>query len=227
VTAPNISGFKLSKGIKRLIVWGALALVLIIAAGSLYGFVNTTNSEGVRKTAALTAQYDDNKNELSSYILKFNETLGVADRQSTRLNDILENAVKGRYDNDGSLDPGTGGELFSAITEAYPDLSANSEAYMKVQDEISAGRDAYKNKQSKLLDMVRDFDTWRNTGLIKRNVVAFLGFPGSFLTVTNGGQTYTGEAALEQVRSIVLTDEAVAAYENGTQAPLITPEGEE
>ena len=223
MTTPNVSGFSLSKSAKQLIIWGALILVAVIATVSIFGFINGTRDEGIRKTSALEAQYSDNQNELSSYILKFNESLGIADRQNSKLNEVLLDAVKGRYDNDGSLNPGTGGQLFSAITEAYPDLSANSEAYMKVQDLIVSGRDAYKNKQTKLLDMVRDYDVWLQSDFLKSSVIKSLGFPGDYLEVKVGGQTLRGQDALDQIASIVLTKDAQEAYETGTMDPLITP----
>ena len=224
MTNPNVPDFKLSKAMKQLIIWGAVALVVIIAVTSVFGFVNGTRDQGIQKSSALEAQYMDNQNELSTYILKFNESLGIADRQNSKLNDVLLDAVKGRYDNDGSLNPGTGGQLFSAITEAYPDLSANSEAYMKVQDLIVSGRDAYKNKQTKLLDMVRDYEVWLDSDLVKSKVIKSLGFPGDYLSVKVGKKTLTGQDALDQIASIVLTEDAQEAYETGTIDPLITPE---
>lgn len=212
---------------KKLIIAGVAALLVIILGFSIYGKVNSINTDGVRMETALNAQYKDNQNELSSYILKFNESLGIADRQSNKLNEIITEAVKGRYDNDTSLQPGTGGAMFSAITEAYPDLTASTESYAKVQDLVVSGRDAYKNKQSKLLDQIRDYQTWQNTGLIQRQVIENMGFPSKTLKVTDNGVTYTGEDALERMERIVLTDQAVEAYETGTQDPLLTPEDDQ
>lgn len=212
---------------KKLIIAGVAALLVIILGFSIYGKVNSINTDGVRMETALNAQYKDNQNELSSYILKFNESLGIADRQSNKLNEIITEAVKGRYDNDTSLQPGTGGAMLSAITEAYPDLTASTESYAKVQDLVVSGRDAYKNKQSKLLDQIRDYQTWQNTGLIQRQVIENMGFPSKTLKVTDNGVTYTGEDALERMERIVLTDQAVEAYETGTQDPLLTPEDDQ
>lgn len=212
---------------KKLIIAGVAALLVIILGASIYGKVNNINTDGVRMETALNAQYKDNQNELSSYILKFNESLGIADRQSNKLNEIITEAVKGRYDNDTSLQPGTGGAMFSAITEAYPDLTASTESYAKVQDLVVSGRDAYKNKQSKLLDQIRDYQTWQNTGLIQRQVIENMGFPSKTLKVTDNGVTYTGEDALERMERIVLTDQAVEAYETGTQDPLLVPENDQ
>lgn len=211
----------------KLILGGIAAFVLIIMVLSTFGFVDTTRNEGIQKEAALVAQYNDNQNELSSYLVTTYEALGIADRQSEELNKILIEAVKGRYDNDGSLQPGTGGALFSSITEAYPDLSGNTELYGKVQDQIISGRNAYKNKQTLLTQQIANYNTWRESGLFKSFVVKQLGFPSDRLVVTANGQKVRGEDALDQIATLVLTDEARESYDSGTLDPIIMPRGDE
>ena len=187
--------------------------------------MNGTRGTVITKENALIAQYKDNQNELSTYILQFNESLGIADRQSDKLNEIILDAVKGRYDNDTSLQPGTGGAMFSAIAEAYPDLTATTELYAQVQELVVSGRNAYKNKQSKLLDLIRDYNTYLNQDIFRSWVIdTFIDAPTEDnLVIVDAGVTYKGEDALEQISQIVLTQDAVDAYESGTQNPLITP----
>jgi hypothetical protein len=205
-------------------VFGFIAVIAIVLV-SIYASVNSIRGTAVGKETALVAQYKDNQQELSSYILTFNETLGIADRQSNKLNDILLDAVKGRYDSDTSLQPGTGGAMFSAISEAYPDLTATSETYANVQDLVVSGRNAYKNKQTKLLDMIKDYNTWTEEDLFRKFVLnSIVGAPTDNLAVTDAGKTYYGVDALEQISQLVLTQEAVDAYETGMQDPLIMPE---
>lgn len=206
------------------LVIGAIITVIALIVGiSVFSSVNNARNGVITREQALITQYQDNQNELSAYILKFNETLGIADRQNDALNEVLLNAVKGRYDNDG-LQPGTGGSMFSAITEAYPDLSANSEAYMKVQDQIVAGREAYKNKQTKLLDMIRDYRTFIKTDIYRAWLIeTFIGAPTDDLRIVENNQVYEGKTALDKISQIVLTQDARDAYETGNQDPLITP----
>jgi len=216
------------KSHKGLVFGIGFVAVLAIILISVYGSINSTRKTAVNMETSLVAQYKDNQNELSNYILTFNETLGIADRQSNKLNEILLDAAKGRYDNDTSLEPGTGGAMFSAISEAYPDLTATSETYAKVQDVVISGRVAYKNKQSLLLDLIRKYTDWRNDDIFREFLLdTVIGAPTDNLTVTDAGKTYTGEAALEQISNIVLASDAVEAYESGTQDPLITPEDSE
>lgn len=209
--------------VKKILWIGTPILVLVIFALSIYGSVNSVRNEGIRHEAALVAQYQDNQNELSNYILKFNESLGIADRQSERLNTILVEAVKGRYD--GNMEPGTSGSMFSAIAEAYPDLTASVESYAKVQDLVVSGREAYKNKQSMLLDRIRVYETWSETGLIKSQVVDMLGFPSDRLEARVGNTVLRGEDALDRMKTLVLVEEAIESYETGTTDPLLVPKG--
>lgn len=212
------------KNHKGMVVTGIIAIIVLIVGSSFFGYINSTRTEGIQKEAGLVAQYQDNQNELSTYLLQFNETLGIADKQSEVLNAIILDAVKGRYDNDTSLEQGTGGSMFSAISEAYPDLTTTTETYSKVQDLVVSGRNAYKNKQSKLLDLIRDYNTWRETDIIRSFVVKnILGFPSDNLKVTVGENTFRGQDALDKISQIVLTKGAVKAYEDGTMEPLIQP----
>lgn len=200
--------------------WKRIAIIAVICftVGATFGSVNKARNGAITREAALNAQYLDNQNELSSFVSTFYEQLGIADRKSDKLNTILVEAVKGRYEGETSAQPG-GGALFSAIAEAYPDLTA-LDTYDKVAETISAGREAYKNKQSKLLDMLRSYDTWRKKGLIHSQIVKLVGVPTSGLQARIGNKVTTGPEALDQMYRIVLASKATEAYETGILEPL-------
>ena len=202
---------------KGLIAAGVSVGVVLILGMSLYGMFNGINKDGVKRETALSATYSDNQNELSKFQSGFYEMLGVADAKSTQMDKILSDAVKGRYDN---APQGQGGQFFSAMIEAYPDL-AGLNVYDKVIDYVAAGRESYKQQQSKLLDMLREYDTWRRSGLIHKQFVKVSGFPSSDLRAQIGAKAVTGEAALEQMRLIVTTSSTQEAYTTGTQEPMV------
>lgn len=206
---------------KAVVGIGITLLVLVIGVFSTLGYVNGVRNTGIEYENSLNAQYQSNQNELSTYILQFNETLGIADKQSAELNSILVEAVKGRYD--GAMEPGDEGSMFSAISEAYPDLTANTAMYARVQDLVVSGRNAYKNDQDLLLDKIRVYETWTDTGLFKSVVVNSLGFPSDRLEARIGTDVVRGDDALDRMKTLVLTDAAVEAYGDGTQKPLIEP----
>ena len=219
----------LSRGTKTAIVVGAtVALVGCCLVASVYSTLNNWRGTTIRQEKQLTAQYLSNQNELSAYISGFYEQISVTQAAKEGLNEILEDAVKGRYDEDGY---GVGSPMyaaFTAIAEAYPEagvaeLMAN---WGKIQDYISAGRESYKAKQDKLLDILRIYDTWRAENWIRGAVLSALGFPSDHLEARIGEMVYTGEMARNKMYQIVLTSEAIKAYETGIMEPLEVPQSE-
>jgi hypothetical protein len=195
----------------------SLLAVAVIAIG-LYGYVNGVRNTGVDFETRLTAQYLDNQNNLSSYIAGFYEQLGVANLKSEKLDQILSDAVKGRYEQAGGF--GKGGGFFNAIAEAYPDL-AGLNVYDKIVDYVAAGRKSYESIQSKLLDMLRSYDSWRQQGILRSIIVeSFLGMPSSRLVARVGKDSWSGDDALKKMYEIVLVSDAKKAYETGTMEPL-------
>lgn len=203
----------------KLIVIGTLVALFVGSLG-LYGFVNEVRNTGIGHEKQLTAQYLDNQNYLSAYVSGFYEQLGVANLKSERLDTILLNAVKGRYDDGGFS---VGSSFFTAIVESYPNLTVLN-VYDKVVDYIAAGREGYRNMQSKLLDQLRSYDTWRETDIV-RNFVAesILGFPGNNLEARIGQNVFTGPAARDKMYQIVLTPDVISAYETSRMEPLKVP----
>lgn len=190
----------------------------------LYGYVNGLRSEGIRQETGLNAQYLDNQNELSAYISGFYEKVGLANAKSDRMDKILVDAVKGRYEgNNGTpVERGQTAPFFAAIVEAYPDV-AGLNIYDKIVDYVSAGREAYKAKQSKLLDMLRSYDAWRQDGFVQSRIVSAIGFPSSSLEARIGTKVSRGMDARDQMYLIVTTAGTKKAYESGEMEPLSVP----
>lgn len=202
-----------------LVVLGAVGVGLL----SLYGFVNSTRNEGIGLETQLNAQYLANQNELSTFVSSFYEQVGVANLKSAKMDQILTDAVKGRYEGKDGGGYGQGSSpFFSAIVEAYPDVKS-LDIYDKIVSFIQSGRESYKNKQDKLLDQMRAYDTWRKSGLVRSQVVATLGFPSENLEARVGTNVVRGVAAREQMLLIVTTSDTKKAYETGTMEPLKPP----
>ena len=202
----------------------AMVVLGVVGAGllSLYGFVNSTRNEGIGLETQLNAQYLANQNELSTFVSSFYEQVGVANLKSAKMDEIITDAVKGRYEGEGGGGYGQGSPFFSAIVESYPDVKG-LDIYDKIVSFIQSGRESYKNKQDKLLDQMRAYDTWTKTGLVRSQVVATLGFPSENLEARVGTKVVTGVAAREQMLLIVTTSDTKKAYETGTMEPLKVP----
>lgn len=203
---------------KWLIIIGVGIVILFI----LYSMFNSVYNTGVKSEEQLEAQYLDNQNYLSTYISGFYEQVGVAQTASDALNQVLLDAVKGRYADGGYS---VTSPFFNAIVEAYPEAGPTEMVRLwgRVQDYVVAGRESYRNAQSKLLDMLRSYETWRNSGLIQRNVITILGFPSHRLAARVGQTIWTGQDAIDKMYTLVLTEDAIDAYEDGTLDPLEIP----
>lgn len=214
-------GGGVSPAVMALISIGVVLVLIVIGAVSLFAGINSNQRQGVQLETALSAQYLDNQNELSSYVSTVDETLGVADRASAKADAIIADAVKGRYVNGSNAKP-VGGSVFSAISEAYPNIKFTTALYAKVQDAIIAGRQGYKDKQSKLLDMLRNYDSWRNSGLFHSMLVKWAGIPSSNLRAQIGNDIVTGPSAEDRMYRIVLASQALNSYETGKMQPINT-----
>jgi hypothetical protein len=202
---------------KKYMKWLIIGGVVLVLAFALFvtknGIVNTGNT----KEVALNAQYQDNQNYLSDCIVRIRESAGIAKGQRDALDTIITDAVQGRYDAGSTAQVGKGA-MFSAITEAYPDLSALSGTFDKVLIVVNGCRTDYRGKQTQLLSMLKDFDTWR---IGSWTVRTFGGsdFPDDNLQAQIGGDITTGKAALIQMKTIVLVKDATGAYKTGTLTP--------
>jgi len=194
---------------------------LIIGGICLLLYYNSIQRQGVTFETQLNSQYLDNQNELSTYISKFYETIGVANLKSDKMDQILLDAVKGRYDGKTAAQPGQG-QLFSAISEAYPQIDLT--IYDKIVELINQGREAYKQKQTKLLGMLANYDNW-----CKRKDIPHVwmvgGFPSNALEARIGTSVKRGADAREQMFLIVTTKGTQEAYTTGTMDPLQVPGG--
>ena len=200
-----------------IIVTAAVLILFVLTGAGLYGWVNGLRSTSVGYETGLNAQYLDNQNYLSAYISGFYEQLGVANLKSEKMDKILMDAVKGRYGEKGFSSQGA---FFSAVAEAYPDIKGLN-IYDKIVDYVSAKREGYRAIQSKLLDVLRSYDYWRQDGIIQSWVVeTWLGVPTGRLEARLDGKVSRGKEAREQMYVIVLADQAADAYKSGRMAPL-------
>ena len=205
---------------KKIIGIGIVA-VIVLALFGVYSKYNSLQMTAADYETQLNAQYLDNQNELSTYISKFYESVGIANLKSDKMDQILTDAVKGRYEGNSSAKVG-GGQMFSSIKEAYPNLDMSQ--YDRILDLISAGRDAYKQKQSKLIDMLRGFDKWRvGSGAVNKLLIGWMHIPDDELQARIGKTVTRGRDAEDQMWTVVTTSSTQKAYDTGTMDPLSVP----
>jgi hypothetical protein len=194
------------------------AAVLVIAG---YGKVNNFRGQVIARETALSAHYQNDQNQLSSYVLGFSEQTGIADRQAQQLRTILTDAVKGRYDGKLSAAQVGQGTLFSAISEAYPNIDLKS--YDKIVDYIQKSREEFRQKQESLLADVAGYENLLYGDLINNLLTNILGAPTRQLQARIGKNVFYGEAALAQIKTIVTDSTTSQAFEDGEMKPLAAP----
>jgi hypothetical protein len=204
---------------KKFLLIGGLGTVGAVVIGAIWLFVYASGLQttGAKKEAALTAQYSNDQNEYSNYSASIVESLGVAEEKMGKVTDLITSYVSGRK-SEGS------GQLATLVKEAVPDLGSAS-IYDKIVDAILAGREKFKNQQSKMLANIQDFETWQNSGLIQPRIIRLLGFPSQNLRATVGSESVYGQEALTKMRTIVTTATSQGTFRSGTDAPLIQPKG--
>ena len=206
-----------------LIVLGVIFGAVILGGLSCYAQLNSWRDEGIPQERQASAQYLDNQNYLSSYVSGFYEQTSVVQASGEALRQILLDAVKGRYDEGGFA---VNSPLFAAIVEAYPEAGVQELMvnWGRIQEYIASGRTGYREMQSKLLDQLRTYDTWRAKGIIRSLWIAsVLGFPTRNLEARIGTEVSYGDEAREQMYRIVLASDARRAYETGEMEPLEVP----
>lgn len=197
---------------KVAIIASIIFAVLLVVGGPIWYFTTdqSVTSAAERKQAALSAQGEVAVATLGDCTLKIRESFGIADAQSERINSIIADAVRGRYDGDTSANPG-GGEFFSAIREAYPniDLSAFNDA-----QSIAVGcREDFKQQQIKTQSMIADFKAWKRGSWKNRTFASE--FPNDNFTVRKGDATLRGIEALDHLSRVIVPSTANDATDTG------------
>ncbi|QQR55705.1 MAG: hypothetical protein IPG59_11835 [Candidatus Melainabacteria bacterium] len=200
---------------KSLIIGLVVAGILGFGGISVYTTINSEYNAGMTMETQLSEQYQKNQNQLDASTKKIVESVGIANLQSERARKIISDAVKGRYE--GKMEPGTGGAMFSAIKEAYPQLDLS--IYNKIVDLINAEREAFKNQQDLLLSKLQTYKQWKSTGILRQWFVTKY-FPSTNLEARIGTKVYNGAAALEQIQLIVTSQGTDDAFTSGKQGPI-------
>ena len=181
---------------------------------------NAIQSEGIQYETDLNSQYVQNVNNLSTYVLSFEEQLGVANLQESQIKAIITEAVAGQTNVQDLVAPGKS-PLYAAVSQAYPKVTL--EQYTALMTYIQQGRDQFQQGQASLLTELSAYDHWQHAGLlVQPGIISALGFPTKILRVQVGGKSYTGADAEAQMWRIVENPVATTAFATGVERPLVS-----
>ena len=210
---------------KKLLIIGAIIAAIVFSGIGLYNKVNTLNTESVNMETGLNKKYQSNQLELDTYVKSIKEGVGIANVKSDKLDQILRDAVSGRYgDTKDGVRNGQGGAFMSAIVEAYPDIKGQLDVYDRIVEKVFAGREAFKGVQNGLLADIAQYDAWRNTGLIQSVIIKnVIGSPTQLLEARVGTNVKHGREALDQMKLVVTSGSTNDAFNSGKEDAIEIP----
>ncbi len=127
-----------------------LSLVILTVLVAAMSYISANNSANAMEQQ-IKAEYENNKNVLSGYTQKIAEAAQVPDMMRDDLQKVVTGAIQARYGEEGSK------ATMQWLKEQNPQL--DPQIYRKLQQIIEAGRDEFKNSQTRLIDVKRNYET--------------------------------------------------------------------
>ena len=142
-----------------------LIIALIIVATTSY---ISANNYGARIEPQLNAEYDNNQNILAQGQQKVLEAAQVPAMYKDDFKELIAADIQGRYGPNGSQ------ATFQWLKER--ELNVDAQLYRKIQQLVESYRDEFKNSQTKMIDVRRQYEA--EQGLFWRGMwLRIAGFP--------------------------------------------------
>lgn len=206
---------------KRVVALVAVSIFVISGFLVFRDYISTRNVL-IAKEEAISAQYRANQNSLSTMITTVKESMGIANANAEAVDTILSNAIQGRLPEGKTA--GNGGEsaiVINAVAEAYPQLEGVSVNYANVQVALVSSRKEFQNKQDRLQDMLRDYNSWRAQGFLRPIYMNFMGAPThTHLRAQIGDSILTGQEALNKMSVVIQTEQSRKSFETGNDTGI-------
>ncbi len=208
---------------KKLIVIGVIAAVVLGLVGWGISTYTGIRNDGRNTELSITAKYKAMQASYGQDRLAFTDQIGIAREKRDAMDKILTDAVSGRYNKPGSPQVDNG-KLFSAITEAYPDL-AGLNIFDQIMPFITQMRSKFAQDQAQVAEMIRDYNSWRTTGsFLHPTFVDWAGFPSDALEMQANGNVYRGKDALDRMSRPIIGSDTGVIFDTGVDQPALTPE---
>jgi hypothetical protein len=201
---------------KLLIVGGAIILALLFIYLLIVKPYYSTTNKGEEYEQKLEALHSFSVQSLGTCIDQGAVSADVAEEEFAKIKGILVEAAGARYQNNSTAqDAIGGGTLFSAVSEAYPQLDQSS--WRNLQTTVVGCREEFQGTQDRIQATAADFETWQTndslfSGWVKDN------FPNDALEITDPstGTVLTGEPAYQYLTAVVTVQSAKTAFGDGT-----------
>jgi hypothetical protein len=207
---------------KGLIIGAVIAAGVIgIGTVSMIGWASSVKHTGVVMEQGLSNDYQDDQLELDTGVKKIKESVGIANIKFANVDKIIRDGLSGTLA--ATIDPKTGGRspFMLALQAAIPNVDAS--IYDRIIDQDLAFREHFKQTQIIFRDKIRDYQTWRNDGLIQPMFISWMGFPSDNLEARIGTQVVHRQAALDQMKVLVTSVETDTAFQTGHEEGIDLP----
>ncbi len=202
-----------------------IAILVVLFAVFLFSKHESIVSEGNKKQQGLIVFWNETTNVLSGCIIETKEAAGIAEAQTGAINKVISEAVRGRYEEPSTAQPGGGkNSLFSAMVEAYPNTDQLSKTFQDVLTVVTGCRTKFQHTQAELQKHVTMFNEWREGSFLNRKLGAE-NYPTDKLVIEVGKKKVSGQAALDKMRQLVVIKEANTGRETG-EIEAVNPFGE-
>ncbi len=202
------------------IVGGLIVLALLVGVFTVIGTYTGIRNDGRTQELALTKQFKDTQVGYGQFRTSIHDQLSIAREKRDAMDKILVDAITGRYDKKNGNNEVDKQAVFSAIVEAYPNLSG-LDIYDRIIVQIQAGREAFAKDQEQMQDMIRSYNQWRTTGsFVHPTFVDWAGFPSDSLEARIGDKVYRGQEALDKMSQIIVGSDTSQIFDSGTDKPL-------
>lgn len=141
---------------------GAIFGVSVLATGLIGGVTLLSNRKTIiTLEQSIEQQYMSNKSNYDSMVKAAREMVQVTDMYAEDFERIYSNLISGRYKGEEQQQLNS---LFKVVQESNPTL--DSSVYTTLQRELSANRKTFDSNQTKVLDRIREYNTFVETKFI-------------------------------------------------------------
>lgn len=189
-------------------------LVLIAS----YVYINDTRNTIIGLETQLSAQDQVMQVELSNHLSKVQSTISYVRFDTQQKKDLGTSLISGIFNGQTSIN-NTG--LVNSLHNVYPELKGDMVKTNEVIDAFKSGQAAFSNSMKNRVDLVRAYDTYLNSNIIRSFVVRnAIEAPTDNLKVIRDGNTYKGQFAMPYLNKLVLTSDATDAVSSGAMPSL-------
>ena len=155
------------------VVCGVLLVIAMTIGGAGMQYISAANYANEAE-AGIVATYKNNENLLAGYSTKIVELAAVPAEKTKHLKEVINAEMTGRYGSDGSK------AIFQFISENAAG-TVTDDLYREISQAIRAGRDEFKNGQTRMASLDQSYAT--NRGYIWKGFwIRLAGYPKIDLT---------------------------------------------